>query len=101
MISLNPTATPARPDTNDDTDDVGPTAADLAAIDAEWPVIEAELDELDAVIRIISAAHDPDELEVRRYRRAQRRVLREMRAYLDRDDHAAALDAPGESGEVA
>lgn len=60
-----------------------PTDAELAAIDAEWPVIEAELAELDAVIRIVSASHEPSRIEVQAYRRAQRRVLREMRVYLD------------------
>jgi hypothetical protein len=67
-----------------DTADGGPSAAALAAIVAEWPLIEAELHELDCVIRIVTAVGDPDEIEVRRYRRAQRRVLREMRAFLDR-----------------
>jgi hypothetical protein len=65
--------------------DVGgiePTGIELAAIEAEWPLIEAELHELDCVIRIVSADHDPDEMDIRRYRRAQRRVLREMRAFL-------------------
>jgi hemoglobin-like flavoprotein len=62
-----------------------PSAADLAAIEREWPVIAAELDELDCVIRIISAAHDPTEIDVRHYRRAQRQVLRAMRDYLTGD----------------
>lgn len=60
-----------------------PTRTELAAIEREWPLIEAELHELDCVIRIISAGRDPDEMDIRRYRRAQRRVLREMRALLD------------------
>ncbi len=60
-----------------------PTDAELASIDAEWPVIEAELAELDAVIRIVSASQEPSLIEVQAYRRAQRRVLREMRVYLD------------------
>jgi hypothetical protein len=63
-------------------DDAGPTAHDLAAIETEWPVIAAELDELDCVIQIVSADHPPREIDIRRYRRAQRRVLREMRTYL-------------------
>ena len=63
----------------------GPSAAELAAIEDEWPVIAAELGELDCVIQIISAAHEPTELDIRRYRRAQRRMLRAMRAYLARE----------------
>lgn len=59
-----------------------PTDEDLAAIEAEWLVIEAELAELDAVIRIVTATREPSELDVREYRRAQRRVLREMRRFL-------------------
>jgi hypothetical protein len=54
--------------------DVEPTAADLAAIEAEWPVIEAELGVLDAEIAALS--HDgPAPLDWRRLRRAQRRLL--------------------------
>jgi hypothetical protein len=52
-----------------------PTAADLAAIEAEWPVIEAELAVLDAEIRALSAVGGPSPLDWRRLRRAQRRVL--------------------------
>lgn len=61
-----------------------PRPCDLAAIEDEWPVIAAELDELDCVIRIVTAAHSPTEVDVRRYRHAQRQVLRQMRAYLAR-----------------
>jgi hypothetical protein len=53
----------------------GPTAADLAAIEAEWPLIEAELGVVDAEIRMLSAAGGPAPLDWRRLRRAQRRVL--------------------------
>jgi uncharacterized protein DUF6284 len=65
-----------------DPGDTDPTWADLAAIEAEWPLIEAELAELDCVIRIVSARRDPNEMDIRRYRRAQRRVLREMQTVL-------------------
>jgi hypothetical protein len=52
-----------------------PSAADLAAIDAEWPLIEAELAVVDAEIRILLAAAKPSPLDWRRLRRAERRVL--------------------------
>src|SRR5690349_15973077 len=55
--------------------DQEPTAAELAAIEAEWPGIEAELAVLDAEIRALSAVDDPSPLDWRRWRRAQRRVL--------------------------
>lgn len=80
-----------------DPDDVAePSAEALAAIEAEWPVIAAELDELDCVIAILSAAHAPTEMDIRRYRRAQRQVLRAMRTYL------GLAPAPGDTpAEVA
>jgi hypothetical protein len=53
----------------------GPTAADLAAIEAEWPQIEAELAVLDAEIRALSVAGGPSPLDWRRLRRAERRAL--------------------------
>jgi len=52
-----------------------PTAADLAAIEAEWPLVEAELSLLDAQIVALSAAGGPSPLDWRRLRRAERRVL--------------------------
>jgi hypothetical protein len=52
-----------------------PTAADLAAIEAEWPLIDAELALLDAEIRALAAAAGPSPLDWRRLRRSQRRVL--------------------------
>ncbi len=51
-----------------------PTAAELAAIDAEWPAIEAELDLVDAEIRVLTIDR-PAALDWRRLRRAERRVL--------------------------
>jgi hypothetical protein len=66
----------------------GPSARELAAIEAEQPLIVAELEELTAVIEIISTDGPPDEMAVRRYRRAQQRVLREMCAFLALHDSA-------------
>ncbi|MER5701436.1 DUF6284 family protein [Micromonospora sp. NPDC002296] len=55
-----------------------PTAADLAAIDTEWPLIAAELDVLDAEITLIYAEDKggPTDLDWRRLRRAEARVTR-------------------------
>ncbi|MEU7930851.1 DUF6284 family protein [Micromonospora echinofusca] len=55
-----------------------PTAADLAAIDTEWPLIAAELDVLDAEITLIYAEDHggPTVLDWRRLRRAEARVTR-------------------------
>lgn len=55
-----------------------PSAADLAAIDREWPLIAAELDLLDAEITLIYAEDrgGPTVLDWRRLRRAQSRVTR-------------------------
>ncbi|MEV7228315.1 DUF6284 family protein [Polymorphospora sp. NPDC051019] len=57
---------------------VEPTAADLAAIESEWPLIAAELDLLDAEITLICAADHggPTALDWRRLRRAEARVIR-------------------------
>ncbi|MGY3515712.1 DUF6284 family protein [Micromonospora sp. PTRAS2] len=56
----------------------GPTAADLAAIKQEWPLIAANLDLLDAEIAMLYAADDggPTALDWRRLRRAEARVTR-------------------------
>jgi hypothetical protein len=55
-----------------------PTPADLSAIEAEWPLIEAELSVLDAeIINIYAADHGgPSPLDWRRLRRAEARVTR-------------------------
>lgn len=68
---------------------VEPSAADLAAIEQEWPLIEAELDLLDAEIRLLYAADHggPTVLDWRRLRRAEARVIR---AAAELADHAAA-----------
>ena len=59
-------------------DRVEPSAADLAAINAEWPLIAAEMDLLDAEIRMMVAADQggPSQLDWRRLRRAEARVMR-------------------------
>jgi hypothetical protein len=56
-------------------EEAGPTASDLAAIEAEWPLVEAELTLLDAEIRMLSAVGGPSPLDWRRLRRAEHRVL--------------------------
>ena len=56
----------------------GPSAADLAAIEREEPLISAEIDMLTAEIGILYAAErgGPTPLDWRRLRRANRRVIR-------------------------
>ena len=61
-----------------------PTAADLAAIEAEWPLIAAEIAVVDAEIAIISTPHEPTELDWRRLRRARHRALAEAAAFASR-----------------
>ena len=63
-----------------------PTAADLAAIDAEAPLIDAELAWLDAEIALLNADDrgGPTDLDWRRLRRAEARVIRETFAHLAR-----------------
>ncbi len=55
-----------------------PTSADLSAIEYEWPLIEADMDVLDAEIANIYAAEHggPSPLDWRRLRRAEARVTR-------------------------
>ncbi|MBL6277510.1 hypothetical protein JMF97_15225 [Micromonospora fiedleri] len=71
-----------------------PTAADLAAIDAEWPLIAAELDVLDAQITLLYAEDHggPTVLDWRRLRRAESRVTRAAADLATRsaDPHRAA-----------
>ena len=61
-------------------DDREPSAADLAAIEAEWPLIEAGLAELDA--EIAEVRHGVGSRSARqawrRYRRIARRALRRV-----------------------
>ncbi|MEV0942457.1 DUF6284 family protein [Micromonospora wenchangensis] len=58
--------------------EMDPTPVDLAAIDAEWPLIAAELDVLDAEISLFYADDrgGPSPLDWRRLRRAESRVTR-------------------------
>ncbi|MFG1621176.1 DUF6284 family protein [Kribbella sp. NPDC049227] len=62
-----------------------PTAAELAAIEQEWPLIAAELDLLDAEIAFVNAGPELSVLDRRRVRRAERRVLEVSRELADRD----------------
>ena len=64
--------------------DQEPSPDDLAAIDAEWPLIAAEMDLVDAEIRVLTAEPHPSELDWRRLRRAEARVGREAAALLGR-----------------
>ncbi|MDT0382702.1 DUF6284 family protein [Streptomyces sp. DSM 42041] len=68
VIPLNTHRTNTRPATGD-----GPTAAELATIEAEMPVLDAEVDLLDVQIALLDRA--PNELDARRLRRAHRKVL--------------------------
>ena len=65
-------------------DDEGPTADDLAAIEAEWPLIEAEMALVDAEIRVLTVQGGPSTLDWRRLRRAEARVIREVLALTER-----------------
>jgi hypothetical protein len=62
-----------------------PSAAELAGIEQEWPLIAAELDLLDAQIAFINAGPYASALETRRVRRAERRVLELSRELADRE----------------
>jgi hypothetical protein len=62
--------------------DDGPTAADLAAIDTEWPLIAAEIALVDAEIRVLTVPGWPSPLDWRRLRRAEHRVMRETVTWL-------------------
>jgi hypothetical protein len=67
-----------------------PSAADLAGIEQEWPLIAAELDLLDAQIAFINAGPYASVLETRRIRRAERRVLEISRELAERETEGAA-----------
>ncbi|WP_112248099.1 DUF6284 family protein [Kribbella monticola] len=62
-----------------------PSAAELAAIEREWPLIAAELDLLDAQIALINAGPNASVLDGRRVRRAAHRVIETARVLADRD----------------
>jgi hypothetical protein len=71
--------------------DEEPTDADLDAIEREWPVIEAELELLDAEIAVLVAGALVSSLDRRRVRRAIRRLLVAR----------LALDMPADDGKGA
>jgi Family of unknown function (DUF6284) len=55
--------------------DAEPTPAELAAIEAEWPSIAADLAAVDAQIRVLNATGGPTQIDRRRLRRAEHRAL--------------------------
>lgn len=57
-----------------------PTAADLASIEREWPLIDAELAVVDAQVALLNAEGGGSALDWRRLRRAEQQVLRETTA---------------------
>jgi hypothetical protein len=61
-----------------------PTAADLATIETEQPLIDAELSWLDAEITLLTADErgGRNPLDWQRLRRAEARVIRETLAYV-------------------
>lgn len=64
--------------------DEGPSEADLAKIDREWPLIAADLDVLNAQIAQLNAGPFASDLDWRRLRRAERRVLAVQRKLAER-----------------
>ncbi|MDR7279814.1 DUF6284 family protein [Catenuloplanes atrovinosus] len=58
----------------------GPAPAELAAIQAEQPLISAEVALLDAQIRVFCSDGGPTELDWHRLRLAEKRVAREALA---------------------
>ncbi|WP_405956414.1 DUF6284 family protein [Streptomyces phaeochromogenes] len=66
-----------------------PTAAELDAIECEMPVIQANIELLDA--QIITLDRTPNEVDARRIRRAHRRVLAARRTLAN----TAATQVPG------
>ncbi len=61
-----------------------PSAADLVAIEREWPLIDAELAVVDAQVKLLNAEGGGSALDWRRLRRAEQRVLRETTALASR-----------------
>lgn len=68
-----------------------PTPDALAAIEREWSLIQAEIDLIDAEIKVLTTTGGPSESDWRRLRHAIRCVLREAAALATRE--AARLDA--------
>lgn len=77
--------------------DSGPTAAALAAIEAESPLIAAELAVVDAECRLAVSA---DPLAVRAHRRAVAHLARVAREFVITPDGATPLTAPAASAPV-
>jgi hypothetical protein len=75
--------------------DAGPTPIDLQAIEAEWPVIAAELELLDAQLLLIIAGGHASTLDRRRVRRAARRLLAIRRAAAGERRSPASPDLGG------
>lgn len=71
----------------DSTDE--PNAADLAAIEDEWPLIEAEIELLDVQLVILDARRPVDEVTARRLHRARDAVVGEALRYYTRRVNAA------------
>ncbi|GAB7041421.1 MULTISPECIES: DUF6284 family protein [Catenuloplanes] len=69
----------------------GPTSGELAAIEAEEPLISAEVALLDAQIRVFCADGGPTELDWHRLRIAEKRVAREALALHRRHLDSAEL----------
>jgi Family of unknown function (DUF6284) len=75
-------------------DDVEPTAAELAQIEREWPLIAAEVAVVEAEILALCAKPGPSELDWQRLRRARRRVLREAAELYGRPAVPAPVPMP-------
>jgi hypothetical protein len=71
-------------DRPDDWPDREPSAVELAAIDAEMPLIRAEVELLDVRIGLMDRPRVLSELDVRRLRRAERRLLAERARFTRR-----------------
>lgn len=59
----------------------GPTGSELAAIEDEWPLIEAEIELLTVQIHNLNVRGELTVLDRRRLRRAEDRVTREAAAF--------------------
>jgi len=70
----------------------GPTRAALAAVEAEWPVIEAELEVVAAECRL--AQHPGDQLAIRAHRRAVRSLLAVLAESIPNPNPLASGDRP-------
>jgi Family of unknown function (DUF6284) len=82
--------------THDLADLDGPSPEDLAAIQAEGPLIEAGLTLLDAEIHIYNAYPEPTALDWQRMRRAEALVMRELVKVRRPTDLAARRSLPSE-----